>query len=132
MYWRQIFIGRVFLLEEYGRAQSSSVSPRGGGYCSSASTPHSSNGGSYVGNINGYGSTTPTSTAQISNMLPGSPSTGIFNSTASKLKSIPKLLTIQTKWRFWGFCWSCLWKLLKISSKRADFRSFRKIYLRTA
>ncbi|XP_063245213.1 transcription factor collier [Bacillus rossius redtenbacheri] len=35
--------------EEYGRGQSSSVSPRGGGYGSSASTPHSSNGGgSYV------------------------------------------------------------------------------------
>ncbi|PNF14085.1 Transcription factor collier, partial [Cryptotermes secundus] len=35
--------------EEYGRTQSSSVSPRGGGYGSSASTPHSSNGGgSYV------------------------------------------------------------------------------------
>uniref|UniRef100_A0A8D8Z6B6 Transcription factor collier n=2 Tax=Cacopsylla melanoneura TaxID=428564 RepID=A0A8D8Z6B6_9HEMI len=31
--------------DDYGRAQSSSVSPRGGGYGSSASTPHSSNGG---------------------------------------------------------------------------------------
>ncbi|XP_017786780.1 PREDICTED: transcription factor collier-like [Nicrophorus vespilloides] len=91
--------------EEYGgsRTQSSSVSPRGGGYCSSASTPHSSNGGgSYGGgsgsggggggssgggggggggNMNGYGGSTPTSTAQLSNMLPGSPSAGIFNST---------------------------------------------------
>ncbi|KAJ3627059.1 hypothetical protein MTP99_014466 [Tenebrio molitor] len=67
--------------EEYGRAQSSSVSPRGGGYCSSASTPHSSNGGSYGGNMNGYGGATPTSTAQLSNMLPSSPSAGIFNST---------------------------------------------------
>ncbi|XP_044258308.1 transcription factor collier isoform X2 [Tribolium madens] len=67
--------------EEYGRAQSSSVSPRGGGYCSSASTPHSSNGGSYGGNMNGYGGATPTSSAQLSNMLPSSPSAGIFNST---------------------------------------------------
>uniref|UniRef100_A0A6P7G6X8 Transcription factor collier-like n=1 Tax=Diabrotica virgifera virgifera TaxID=50390 RepID=A0A6P7G6X8_DIAVI len=76
--------------EDYGgRTQSSSVSPRGGGYCSNASTPHSSNGGgSYAGggggsNINGgYGGTTPTSTtSQLSNMLPGSPSAGIFNST---------------------------------------------------
>ncbi|KAL0269945.1 UNVERIFIED_CONTAM: hypothetical protein PYX00_007518 [Menopon gallinae] len=53
--------------EEYGRAQSSSVSPRGG-YGSSASTPHSSNGGSYGTApstsgvaINGsYGGSTPT------------------------------------------------------------------------
>ncbi|KDR23267.1 Transcription factor collier, partial [Zootermopsis nevadensis] len=53
--------------EEYGRAQSSSVSPRGG-YGSSASTPHSSNGGgSYVtGASNGvtmngsYSTSTPT------------------------------------------------------------------------
>ncbi|KAL3278846.1 hypothetical protein HHI36_016366 [Cryptolaemus montrouzieri] len=66
--------------DEYGRAQSSSVSPRGGGYCSSASTPHSSNGGSYVNGA--YGGTTPTSTPlNSSNMLPSSPSTGIFNST---------------------------------------------------
>lgn len=98
------FIGRVFLLEEYGRTQSSSVSPRGG-YCSSASTPHSSNGGSYGGGANGsggaptgassgsgtappmnggYGATTPTSGSQLANMLPGSPSAGIFNSTSSK------------------------------------------------
>ncbi|XP_050294033.1 transcription factor collier isoform X1 [Anthonomus grandis grandis] len=70
--------------DEYGRAQSSSVSPRGGGYCSNASTPHSS-GGSYVGGGGGggsqmtnYGATTPTSTMG-SNMLPGSPSGGIFN-----------------------------------------------------
>ncbi|KAK6635720.1 hypothetical protein RUM44_000974 [Polyplax serrata] len=53
--------------EEFGRAQSSSVSPRGG-YGSSASTPHSSNGGSYGAApstsgvaINGnYGGSTPT------------------------------------------------------------------------
>lgn len=103
---------RVFLLEEFGgRAQSnSSVSPRGntntnGGYCSSASTPHSSNGGSSYtggGNMNGYstsvsaavaaaaaaasvaaavsGSSTPTSI----NMMPGSPNSGgagLFNTT---------------------------------------------------
>lgn len=93
---------RVFLLEEYqqGRGQSSSVSPGrggtgngagsagGGGYCSSASTPHSSNGGgSYPGGsatpMNGYGNTTPTSAAQLGNMLPASP-TGIFNSASSK------------------------------------------------
>lgn len=85
VYWRHIVTGRVFLLEEYGRAQSSSVSPRGGGYCSSASTPHSSNGGSYGGGggMNGYGGATPTSNG----MLPGSPSAtggGIFNSTPSK------------------------------------------------
>ncbi|XP_045483036.1 transcription factor collier isoform X2 [Harmonia axyridis] len=65
--------------DEYGRAQSSSVSPRGGGYCSSASTPHSSNGGSFVNGA--YGGSTPTSTPlNSSSMLPGSPSTGIFNS----------------------------------------------------
>ncbi|KAJ8911628.1 hypothetical protein NQ315_015169 [Exocentrus adspersus] len=69
--------------EDYGRTQSSSVSPRGGGYCSNASTPHSSNGGgSYGGgNMNGYGGATPTSSSQIANMLPGSPSAGIFNTT---------------------------------------------------
>lgn len=100
------YIDRVFLLEEYGgRAQSSSVSPRGGGYCSSASTPHSSNGGSYGGGtgpgsagggaMNGYGGTTPTSAAQLGNMLPGSPSSGLFNSASSKrtpLEITPALL----------------------------------------
>lgn len=79
--------GRVFLLEEYGRPHSGSVSPRGGtggGYCSSASTPHSSNGGSYgSSNMNSYGGATPTSSTQL-NMIPGSPSSGIFNSTPSK------------------------------------------------
>ncbi|KAJ8954834.1 hypothetical protein NQ318_023393 [Aromia moschata] len=69
--------------EDYGRAQSSSVSPRGGGYCSNASTPHSSNGGSYGSNMNGYGGATPTSSSQLSNMLPSSPSAGIFNTTPS-------------------------------------------------
>ncbi|GLV31767.1 knot [Carabus blaptoides fortunei] len=86
--------------EEYGRAQSSSVSPRGG-YCSSASTPHSSNGGSYGGGtgatapvpssaptMNGYGAATPTSGAQLANMLPGSPSGGIFNSTSRAMSSL--------------------------------------------
>ncbi|CAH1119008.1 unnamed protein product [Phaedon cochleariae] len=70
--------------EEYGgRPQSSSVSPRGAGYCSNASTPHSSNGGSYAGGgMGGYGGATPTSAAsQLSNMVPGSPSAGIFNTT---------------------------------------------------
>ncbi|XP_044735902.1 transcription factor collier-like [Chrysoperla carnea] len=76
--------------EEYGRGQSSSVSPRGGGYCSSASTPHSSNGGGSYGtstgasnNMNGYNGSTPTSGSQLSNMmLPGSPAGGIFNSSS--------------------------------------------------
>ncbi|KAJ8980606.1 hypothetical protein NQ317_017367 [Molorchus minor] len=72
------------VLKDYGRTQSSSVSPRGGGYCSNASTPHSSNGGSYGSNMNGYGGATPTSSSQISNMLPSSPSAGIFNTTPSQ------------------------------------------------
>lgn len=93
------FYLRVFLLEDYGRPQSSSVSPRGGGYCSNASTPHSSNGGggSYTSNLNGYGgaggNATPTSTtSQLSNMLPGSPSSGIFNTTPSKNITIYRLV----------------------------------------
>ncbi|XP_055533057.1 transcription factor collier isoform X2 [Wyeomyia smithii] len=59
--------------DEYTRAQSSSVSPRGG-YCSSASTPHSSGGGSY-GSSNGY--------ATASNMsgLTSSPAS-VFNSSS--------------------------------------------------
>ncbi|KAI4459181.1 transcription factor coe family member [Holotrichia oblita] len=77
---RFVYVCEVFLLEEYGRTQTSSVSPRGGSYCSTASTPHSSNGGSYGGNMNGYGGATPTSSSQLSNMLPGSPSAGLFNS----------------------------------------------------
>ncbi|XP_026471979.1 transcription factor collier [Ctenocephalides felis] len=67
--------GAQWTEDEYGRQQSSSVSPRGG-YCSSASTPHSSGGGSY-GGANAY--------APAPNMsgLPGSPaSAGIFNSTS--------------------------------------------------
>lgn len=64
--------------DEYTRAQSSSVSPRGG-YCSSASTPHSSGGGSY-GSGNGYGPT-PNMTS-----LPSSPAS-VFNSASSKYRN---------------------------------------------
>ncbi|XP_033611511.1 transcription factor collier isoform X3 [Cryptotermes secundus] len=88
--------------EEYGRTQSSSVSPRGGGYGSSASTPHSSNGGgSYVtgastgvtmngsystatpGTGTGSGAATGGTGSQLTNMgVPGSPATsGLFNSS---------------------------------------------------
>ncbi|XP_023219768.1 transcription factor collier isoform X2 [Centruroides vittatus] len=66
---------------EYGRAQSSSVSPRG--YGSNASTPHSSNGSSYgTGAMNGgYGSPT-----NLGNMaVPGSP--GLFNGMGSIVSS---------------------------------------------
>lgn len=103
------FYLRVFLLEDYGRPQSSSVSPRGGGYCSNASTPHSSNGGgggSYTSNINGYGgaagTATPTSTtSQLSNMLPGSPSASIFNTTPSKYKQyIDSIKSIARRFEF--------------------------------
>ncbi|XP_054258157.1 transcription factor collier [Macrosteles quadrilineatus] len=70
--------------EDYGRAQSSSVSPRGGGYGSSASTPHSSNGGSYNtgSGVNGGSYTTPGNTpaTQLTNM--GSPAGGLFNSSS--------------------------------------------------
>uniref|UniRef100_A0A1A9WN91 IPT/TIG domain-containing protein n=1 Tax=Glossina brevipalpis TaxID=37001 RepID=A0A1A9WN91_9MUSC len=67
--------------DDYQRAQSSSVSPRGG-YCSSASTPHSS-GGSYGATTtavaaaasNGYGPTPNMGT------LSSSPGT-VFNSTS--------------------------------------------------
>lgn len=60
--------------EDYQRGQSSSVSPRGG-YCSSASTPHSSGGGSYGnGGGNGYGPNMGTLS---------STSTSVFNSTSS-------------------------------------------------
>ncbi|XP_073844688.1 EBF transcription factor knot isoform X4 [Musca autumnalis] len=63
--------------DDYQRTQSSSVSPRGG-YCSSASTPHSS-GGSYgattTAGSNGYGATTNMGTLSTS---PGS----VFNSTS--------------------------------------------------
>lgn len=56
--------------DEYQRGQSSSVSPRGG-YCSSASTPHSSGGSYGAGNNNN---------AYASNMS----SASVFNSTPSE------------------------------------------------
>lgn len=66
--------------DDYQRGQSSSVSPRGG-YCSSASTPHSSGGGSYGnGATNSYGSNV--------NAL-SSPSSSVFNSTSSKFYFYP-------------------------------------------
>jgi hypothetical protein len=119
VYWRQVFIGRVFLLEEYGRAQSSSVSPRGGGYCSSASTPHSSNGGSYGGNMNGYGGATPTSTAQLSNMLPSSPSAGIFNSTPSEF--FPPTKNIVNSVRSDDSSFTLFWIVILVSSEAGHY-----------
>jgi early B-cell factor len=73
-----------YLADEYSRAQSSSVSPRGGGYCSSASTPHSSTGGSGYGttSLNGYG---PPPISGISGASPVS-SANVFNSTSSQYK----------------------------------------------
>lgn len=67
---------KKFFLDEYQRAQSSSVSPRGG-YCSSASTPHSSGGGSYGGSGNGGYAPPP-------NMALSSSPVGVFNSTSSR------------------------------------------------
>lgn len=61
--------------DEYQRGQSSSVSPRGG-YCSSASTPHSSGGGSYGG---GNGNAYAPNISALS-----STSSSVFNSTSSK------------------------------------------------
>lgn len=61
--------------DEYQRGQSSSVSPRGG-YCSSASTPHSSGGGSYGG---GNGNAYAPNIGALS-----STSSSVFNSTSSK------------------------------------------------
>ncbi|XP_031616708.1 transcription factor collier isoform X3 [Contarinia nasturtii] len=59
--------------DDYQRTQTSSVSPRGG-YCSSASTPHSSGGGSYgAGNGNGYAPNMGTLSASTSS---------VFNSTS--------------------------------------------------
>ncbi|XP_055312768.1 transcription factor collier isoform X3 [Sitodiplosis mosellana] len=59
--------------DDYQRTQTSSVSPRGG-YCSSASTPHSSGGGSYgAGNGNGYAPNMGTLSAS---------SSSVFNSTS--------------------------------------------------
>ncbi|XP_069964412.1 transcription factor collier isoform X2 [Bactrocera oleae] len=76
--------------DDYQRAQSSSVSPRGG-YCSSASTPHSS-GGSYGATVaaNGYGPTTNMGT------LSSSPAS-IFNSTSSSAFS-PLISTVSSPW----------------------------------
>lgn len=66
--------------DEYIRAQSSSVSPRGG-YCSSTSTPHSSGGGSYgstgSGAVNGYG----TAGTNMASLTSSSASAGVFNSS---------------------------------------------------
>jgi early B-cell factor len=67
--------------DEYIRAQSSSVSPRGG-YCSSTSTPHSSGGGSYGStgsgtNTNGYG---PANTNM--SLTSSTASAGVFNSSS--------------------------------------------------
>jgi early B-cell factor len=75
--------------DEYNRAQSSSVSPRGGGgYCSSASTPHSSTGGSAsygtTSLTNGYGPPAPIQMTGLSTTSPAS-SANVFNSTSSKL-----------------------------------------------
>ncbi|XP_070503478.1 transcription factor collier isoform X1 [Chironomus tepperi] len=73
--------------DEYSRAQSSSVSPRGGGgYCSSASTPHSSTGGSasYGTTLtNGYGPPAPIQMTGLSTSSPAS-SANVFNSTSSE------------------------------------------------
>jgi len=74
--------------DEYSRAQSSSVSPRGGGggYCSSASTPHSSTGGSgsygTTSITNGYGPP-PIQMSGLSTSSPAS-TANVFNSTSSK------------------------------------------------
>lgn len=66
--------------DDYQRTQTSSVSPRGG-YCSSASTPHSSGGGSYgAGNGNGYAPNMGTLSAS---------SSSVFNSTSSKYFAFP-------------------------------------------
>lgn len=73
--------------DDYQRGTSSSVSPRGG-YCSSASTPHSSNGGggSYS-NANAANAQANSAAAVngYSNMgaIPSSPAS-VFNSTSSE------------------------------------------------
>lgn len=83
------FLNEAFYLaDEYSRAQSSSVSPRGGGYCSSASTPHSSTGGSgsygTTSIANGYGPP-PIQMSGLSTTSPAS-SANVFNSTSSKFE----------------------------------------------
>ncbi|KAM7343294.1 EBF transcription factor knot isoform 1-T1 [Cochliomyia hominivorax] len=79
--------------DDYQRTQSSSVSPRGG-YCSSASTPHSSGGGSYgattTAATNGYGPTPNMGTLSSS---PGS----VFNSTSTCAFS-PLIPTVSSTW----------------------------------
>lgn len=74
------------LLDDYQRGTSSSVSPRGG-YCSSASTPHSSNGGGSYSNANSANPNSQNSAVVngYSNMggIPSSPAS-VFNSTSSK------------------------------------------------
>ncbi|XP_017149534.1 transcription factor collier isoform X4 [Drosophila miranda] len=67
--------------DDYQRAQSSSVSPRGG-YCSSASTPHSS-GGSYGASATAAVAATANGYAPTPNMGTLSSSPGsVFNSTS--------------------------------------------------
>ncbi|XP_055920298.1 transcription factor collier isoform X5 [Eupeodes corollae] len=75
--------------DEYQRAQSSSVSPRGG-YCSSTSTPHSSGGGSYGATANGYG---PAPNMGALSSSPGS----VFNSTSTSAFS-PLISTVTSPW----------------------------------
>ena len=64
------------------------MSPRGGGgYCSSASTPHSSTGGSasYGTTLtNGYGPPGPIQMTGLSTTSPAS--SNVFNSTSSECK----------------------------------------------
>lgn len=66
-------ISYLLIADDPYRAQSSSVSPRGGGYCSSTSTPSTGGSGSYATTsiTNGYG--------------PPPTSANVFNSTSSKL-----------------------------------------------
>jgi early B-cell factor len=74
--------------DEYSRTQSSSVSPRQG-YCSSASTPHSSTGGSgsygTTSIANGYGPPP----IQMSATSPAS-AANVFNSTSSESPPPPR------------------------------------------
>ncbi|XP_037032902.1 transcription factor collier isoform X2 [Bradysia coprophila] len=76
--------GTTWVEDDYQRAQSSSVSPRG--YCSSASTPHSSGGGSYGGGNGGYGP----------NMGLSSSPASVFNSTSTS--AFAPLVATSTAW----------------------------------
>jgi early B-cell factor len=81
-YWQ--FFNNQTAADEYSRAQSSSVSPRGGGgYCSSASTPHSSTGGSAsygtTSLANGYGPPAP-----MTGLSSPASTANVFNSASSK------------------------------------------------